>query len=35
MMKIIKKLFEEYDPNKFSFEHPTGYESVTMWGSTT
>ena len=30
-----KKLFEEYDPNKFSFEHPTGYKSVTMWGSTT
>ena len=24
-----KKLFEEYDPNKFSFEHPTGYKSVT------
>ena len=30
-----KKLFEEYDPNKFSFEHPAGYKSVTMWGSTT
>ena len=30
-----KKLFEEYDPNKFSFEHPTGYKIVTMWGSTT
>ena len=30
-----KKLFEEFDPNKFSFEHPTGYKSVTMWGSTT
>ena len=30
-----KKIFEEFDPNKFSFEHPAGYKSVTMWGSTT
>ena len=30
-----KKLFEEYDPNNFSFEHPTCYKIVTMWGSTT
>ena len=30
-----KNLFEEYDSNKYSFEHPTGYKSVTMWGSTT
>ena len=28
--KNNEKLFEEYDPNKFSFEHPTGYKSVTM-----
>ena len=33
--KNNKKLFEEYDPIKFSFEHPTGYKSVTMWGSNT
>ena len=30
-----KKIFEKYDSNKFSFEHSTGYRSVTMWGSTT
>ena len=30
-----KKLFEEYDPNKFSFEHPTGYKSVSIWGAKT
>ena len=33
--EINKKLFEEYDLNKFSFQHPTGYKSVTMWSSTT
>ena len=30
-----KKLFEEYDPNKFSFEHPIGYKGGSMWGATT
>ena len=30
-----KKLSEEHDPNKFSFEHPTDYKSVTLGGSTT
>ena len=30
-----KNFFEEYDPNKFSFEYATGYKSVTMWDSNT
>ena len=28
--KNNKKLFEKYNPNKFSFEHQTGNKSVTI-----
>ena len=30
-----KKLFDQYDTNIFSFEHPTGYKSVRMRGTAT
>ena len=30
-----KKLFDQYDTNIFSFEHPTGYKSVSMRGAAT
>ena len=30
-----QKSSQQYDPNHFSFEHPTGYVGYTIFGDTT